>query len=95
MIGYVIIQCIKYLGMSWSDVKTTPRTELVGLLTACSNYNVLHSFDGYSDSDISELAKNNPSIRSDYARYRQMNSEYEARAGRKQKIKSFSDLKGV
>ena len=89
---YVIIPCITELGMSWSEIKTTPRTELVGLLTAFSNYNVLHAFDGYSDKDVNELAKNNPSIRSDYARYVKMNAEYEGRAGKQKKIKSFSEV---
>ena len=63
---YVIIPCMKELGMSWSELKATPRHELVGLLGAMSNYNILHSFDGYTPDEIGDLAKNKPQIRSDY-----------------------------
>ena len=56
---YVIIPCMKELGMSWSEIKSTPRHELVGLLGAMSNYNQLHQFDGYTGDDIGKLAKDN------------------------------------
>ena len=54
---YVIIPCMKELGMSWSEIKATPRQELMGLLGAMSNYNQLHQFDGYSSEDIGNLSK--------------------------------------
>ena len=86
---YVIIPCMKELGMSWSEVKTTPRDELVGLLTAHSNYSLIHAFDGYSSSEIKEMAKTNPSVRSDYSRSIAMKERYERRAGKKQAHKGF------
>lgn len=55
--------------MSWSEIKTTPKHELIGLITALGEYNILHSFDGYTSKDISEMAKNKPEVRSQYNDY--------------------------
>ena len=83
---------MKELGMSWSEIKRTPRHELTGLIVAMSNYNQMHSFDGYTDDEISTMAKDKPQIRSQYAKYVELNANYEARAGTKKKVTSFSDL---
>ncbi len=89
---YVIIPCMKELGMSWSELKATPRHELVGLLGAMSNYNILHSFDGYTPDEIGDLAKNKPQIRSDYNKSMALKRKYEARSGVTEVVKSFREL---
>ena len=91
---YVIIPCIKELGMSWEDVKKTPRKELVGLLVAYSNYNIIHAFDGYSHEEIGNMSKDKPQIRSDYNKSMALKRDYEERSGmqRKQQIQSFKDI---
>tara|TARA_R100000008_G_scaffold85542_1_gene75758 strand:- start:1026 stop:1334 length:309 start_codon:yes stop_codon:yes gene_type:complete len=89
---YVIIPCMKELGMSWSEIKATPRHELTGLLVAMGNYNRMHNFDGYTAEEISNLAKDKPELRGEYAKYVEINAAYEARAGTKKKVTSFSDV---
>ena len=89
---YVIIPCMKELGMSWSEIKSTPRHELVGLLGAMSNYNQLHQFDGYTGDEISKMAKDKPNLRSDYAEAMKLKSQYELRSGKKKATTTFSDL---
>tara|TARA_Y100001963_G_C6635516_1_gene378377 strand:+ start:487 stop:777 length:291 start_codon:yes stop_codon:yes gene_type:complete len=84
---------MKELGMSWSEIKKTPRFELTGLLAALNNYQRLHQYDGYDSEEISQLAKDKPSLRSDYAKYLDLNARYESRAGNRQKeVKSFSEV---
>jgi hypothetical protein len=92
---YVIIPCIKELGLSWTEIKNTPRHELTGLLIAFNNYNRMHQFDGYSGEDVSRIAKDKPEVRSEYSKCLEMNKIYERRAGKRDKIKSFSQLKGL
>ena len=89
---YVFIPCMKELGMSWSEIKQTPRHELTGLLMALNNYNIIHQFDGYTSQDISELSKNKPQVKSDYNRSIALKRKYEMRAGKSEKIKSFNEL---
>jgi hypothetical protein len=89
---YLIIPCMKELGMSWSEIKRTPRRELVGLVGAMSNYNQLHSFDGYTPDEVGEMAKNKPQIRSDYNRAMSLKERYERRSGAKKAARSFSEL---
>jgi len=90
---YIIIPCMKELGMSWSDIKSTPRHELTGLLGAMSNYNIMHTFDGYTPEEIGDMAKNKPQVRSDYNKSLILKRNYEARSGAKQqKVKSFKEL---
>ena len=91
---YVIIPCIKELGMSWSEIKCTPRHELTGLLIALDKYNILHQFDGYTSDDIGDLAKSKPQIRSEYARSMALKEGYEVKAGKSRKVKSFRGLLG-
>ena len=47
--------------------------------------------DGYTDKDISEIAKNKPEIRSQYARYMEKRRKYEEMVG----IKKALTFKGV
>jgi len=88
---YLIIPAMKELGMSWSEIKQTPREELMGLVAALGQYEVLHSYDGYSSNDINEMAKNNTGIRSQYNKYLETKASYEARANMKRKKLSFKD----
>lgn len=89
---FVIIPCMKELGMSWSEIKATPRHELTGLLMALNNYNVIHQFDGYTPDEIGKLAKDKPELRSQYSRSISMKRKYELRAGKVERAKSFKDL---
>jgi len=89
---YVIIPCIKELGMSWEDIKKTPRRELVGLLAGMSNYNILHQFDGYTPDEIGEMSKEKPQLRQDYNRHLTLKRAYEQRSGKKEQVKSFKDI---
>jgi len=83
---------MKELGMSWSEIKITPRHELTGLLIALSNYNLIHQFDGYDADDIGRMAKDKPRIRGDYGRSMAMKERMERRAGSKRKQQSFTEL---
>ena len=89
---YLIIPLMKELGMSWGDIKKSPRHELEGLLSAHGIYKQLHAFDGYTADDISEYAKNKPSIRGDYAKYMELNAKYKEKIGIKEKVKTFRDI---
>ena len=89
---YLIIPLMKELHMSWSEIKDTPRFELVGLLGALGNYSTLHSFDGYTSENIREMSKNNSSINADYSKYLEMKEKYERRTGKRKKVQSFSEL---
>tara|TARA_R100001443_G_scaffold108755_1_gene119616 strand:+ start:516 stop:773 length:258 start_codon:yes stop_codon:yes gene_type:complete len=83
---------MKELGMSWKEIKSTPRHELVGLLGAMSNYNQLHQFDGYTAEEVSKLAKEKPHVRTQYAEAMKLKTQYELRSGKKKATTSFSDL---
>ena len=85
---------MKELGMSWSEIKNTPRHEMTGLLMALNNYNRLHQFDGYSAKDVAEMAKDKPQIRSDYAAYMNLQRGYELRAGKRPEVEDFKKLIG-
>jgi len=76
--------------MSWEEIKNTPKHELIGLVQALSEYNVLHSFDGYTDKDINELSKNKPEIRKQYADYKAAKRKFDGKSERK--ITSFKEL---
>ena len=90
----IYIPLMKDLGMSWAEIKNTPRTELEGLLMAFSEYRVLHSFDGYSEKDISEMGKGKPEVRSQYAHYREANRKLKRKLGHEQERRSFNELLG-
>ena len=75
--------------MTWEEIKKTPRYELEGLIIALSEYNILHSFDGYTNKHIGEMAKDNPEITKQYAEYQAKQRKY-----RKQEtqVKSLREL---
>ena len=87
---FLYIPLMKELGMSWSDIKTTTKWELEGLLFGLSKYNKYHQFDGYDDKDKSEMAKNKPQIRSDYYKYVELKAEYDEKIGMKRPEKTFN-----
>ena len=87
------IPLMKGLNMSWSEIKRTPQIELNGLLTALNEYNILHSFDGYTDKSVNEMAKDDPDIRKQYADYKAKRRRYVLK-DKKQKITSFRQLVG-
>ena len=72
----IFIPLMKNLNMSWEELKRTPRRELIGLLTALSEYNILHSFDGYTDKHIGEMSKDNGEVRQQYADYKAAKRKY-------------------
>ena len=91
---YLYIPLMKELHLSWSELKSLPRNELEGLLYAYSQYTRMHQFDGYDESEIGDMAKNKPQVRSDYIRYRELKDTYDARLGIKKKAKTPSQLAG-
>ena len=88
----IYIPLMKGIGMSWEEIKRPPRIELEGLLSAMHEYNTMHSMDGYDDKDVSEMAKNKPSIRSSYTKYLETRRKYEDMIGKTQQPKQFGDL---
>ncbi len=88
----IYIPLMKDLGMSWAEIKNTPRRELEGILSAFSEYSILHSFDGYGDKDIAEMAKNKPEVRSQYAEYMEANRNLKEKLGQVVKRKSIKHL---
>ena len=88
----VYIPLMKDLGMSWADIKLTPRVELEGILSAYSEYNLLHAFDGYSAEDVGEMAKRKPEVRSQYAKYMEANRNLKEKLGKKVQRPSIKDL---
>ncbi len=84
------IPLMKGLGMSWSEIKATPQIELNGLLTALGEYNILHSFDGYNDKQVRDMAKDNPDIMGQYNDYKAKQRRYNSRSERK--ITSFREI---
>ena len=74
--------------MSWSEIKATPRIELQGLARALSEFNVLHSFDGYDAKDIDNMAKDKPNVRTKYSEYLKKRRQY----GVEKAAKSFDAL---
>jgi|TARA_R100001163_G_C5066332_1_gene204739 hypothetical protein len=85
----LFIPLMKELGMSWEEIMRTPRRILEGILMSLMEYNVLHSMDGYTDSDVGEMAKKKPEIRSHYVNYLEKKRKYYKGAKEKQ---SFSGL---
>ena len=85
------IPLMKELGLSWNDIKDTPRIELEGLLCSLSEYQMLHSMDGYDDDDISKMAKQKPRVRSQYAKYMGQKAKYYKGMQANNKPKSFRE----
>ena len=84
------IPLMKELGMSWEEIKHTPRFELEGLLIALGQHSQLHSLDGYDDEDINKMAKQKPRLRSQYAQYMGQKRKY-YKGMETHKPKSFKD----
>jgi len=82
---------MKNLHMSWEEIKNTPKHELMGLIYALGEYNVLHSFDGYGERDVNEMAKNKPEVRQQYADYKTAQRKYDG-TRKEQKVTSFKQL---
>tara|TARA_Y100000593_G_C4118824_1_gene241606 strand:+ start:346 stop:594 length:249 start_codon:yes stop_codon:yes gene_type:complete len=81
---------MKNLNMRWDDIKNTPRYELEALLVGVSEYNILHSFDGYSPQQVNDMAKNQPNVRQQYADYQERRRRYGL--VETNKVKSFHEL---
>ena len=84
----MFIPLMKDLNLSWSEIKATPRIELQGLARALSEFNVLHSFDGYDAKDIDNMAKDKPNVRTKYSEYLKKRRQY----GVEKAAKSFDAL---
>ena len=52
----IYVPLMKGLGMSWEEIKRTPRMELEGLLGAMHEYDQFHAMDGYDAKDVGEMA---------------------------------------
>ena len=74
------------LGMSWNEIKHTPRFELESLVSALYTYKSYHSMDGYDDEDVSQMAKNKPKVRQQYHQYLETRREYNEKLGIKKKV---------
>tara|TARA_R110002020_G_scaffold241841_5_gene455117 strand:+ start:376 stop:630 length:255 start_codon:yes stop_codon:yes gene_type:complete len=74
------------LGMSWSEIKHTPRYELEALVSALYAYKSYHSMDGYDDEDVSNMAKNKPKVRQQYIQYLETRRKYNEKVGRKKVV---------
>ncbi len=79
----MFIPLMKDLNLSWAEIKATPRYELQGLATALSEFNILHSFDGYDNEDVDSMAKDKPRIRSKYNEYLKKRRQYGIERGAK------------
>ena len=90
----IYIPLMKHLGMSWSEMKETPRVELEGLMAALGEFNLIHSFDGYSEKDISEMSKNKPEVRSRYGEYVLANRRLKEKLGHRIERPDFKSLLG-
>ena len=77
------IPLMKETGMTWNEIKSTPRRELDGLLNACYEYKALHVMDGYTERQVSEMSKENPKVRSQYINYLEKNRKFEDLVGKK------------
>ena len=78
--------------MSWSEIKSTPMTELQGLVKAHGNYTVYHAFDGYNSKEIDTMAKDKPEVRTNYAKSQRMQNKYKLILGKEKKVQSFKEL---
>ena len=81
--------------MSWPDIKATPRIELEGLMAAYSEYREIHSFDGYSPEDVSEMAKKKPEVRSQYMQHMEAKARLDRKLGKTRRRASVKDIKGL
>ena len=89
---YLYIPLMKELGMSWQEIKHTPRSELEGLMSALNNHELLHAFDGYTSEQIGNMAKENPILRSNYSKSRNFRARMEKKMGKERKVQPFTEL---
>ena len=89
------IPLMKDLGMSWPDIKATPRIELEGLMQAYNEYTLVHNFDGYTSEDVSEMAKSKPQVRSQYMHHMEAKSRLDEKIGKKRQRARVTDIKGL
>ena len=87
----IYIPLMKGIGISWEEIKRTPRLELEALLGAMHEHEEFHAMDGYDANDIGEMAKHKPAIRSHYSRYMEKRAKYEEMVGKRKKS-SFDGL---
>ena len=80
--------------MSLSEIKSTSRRELEGLLTALSLNNQIHQFDGYTEKDIAEMSKDKPHVREQYIKCKELKEKYDTLIGRTVRKKEVS-LSGI
>ena len=85
----MFIPLMKDLNLSWSEIKATPRVEIHGLAKALSEYNVLHSFDGYDAKDIDNMAKDKPNLRRRYNEYLSKRRKYGLERGAKSLLEAL------
>jgi hypothetical protein len=89
---YLIIPAMKELGMSWTEIKQTPRYEIMGLIGALRQHEILHAYDGYTEKDIGDMAKDRPELRSSYNQTKLLKEKYLIASGKKKQIKTFHDI---
>ena len=58
------------------NLKKKIEKTIKGKIAVATIYNTVHAFDGYTDKNISEMAKENPSVRGDYARTQGMKARF-------------------
>ena len=61
------------------------------MLSAYNEYKVYHSMDGYTDQQVSEMAKENPQVRSNYTRYLETQRKYHDMIGKNKRL-TFKDI---
>jgi len=90
------IPLMKELGMSWGDIQSLSKSELNGILLALNTYNSMHSFDGHNSKSIGEMSKNDPSVSTRYATYREVRERMESKVGIKRKMpEGFKNSLGI
>tara|TARA_R110000765_G_scaffold344909_2_gene435199 strand:- start:329 stop:625 length:297 start_codon:yes stop_codon:yes gene_type:complete len=90
---FIYIPLMKELGMSWNEIKKTPRHELEALCRVMYEHSAYHSMDGYSAEEVSEIAKNKPQVRQQYNTYLETRRRYNRMTGGKQKPQGFGNIK--
>ncbi len=83
---------MKELNMDWNTIKQIPRVEIQALATGLREHALLHAFDGYNDKDVSEMAKNKPEVRAQYAAFKEQKRKYEKMLDLEQTPKSLGEL---
>lgn len=83
---------MKELNMSWAEIKSTPNVELQGILKAYQNYSIIHAFDGYTEKDVNTMAKENPSVRTQFLNSISTKERFEMKVGKRKQLKSLKDI---